>query len=127
MALTGTPAAASNWDDATCNGNFWASSGIQWDDALGLIVGYPGGGNVVTFFNSSPNPVVTFYGTVASHKCMTTTIGSTKGTDYPPDPALNGGLYYTGVNGRFAYVKSQDAFINWNSVSNSVWVLRLHP
>jgi uncharacterized membrane protein len=118
--------ATHSWDDSSCN-LIYAYSGLQWDSALGLIVGYPGGGNRIFFLNSGPADVVTAYGTVASHKCLNVSIGSQKGSDYPQDPEISNGVYFTGENQRFAYFPSLDLFVLVNRVSNNanVWILRL--
>ncbi len=115
------------WDDSSCN-IINAYSGLQWDSALGLLVGYPGGGNKIFFLNAGPSPVSTAYGNVASHKCLTVAVGSQKGVDYPQDPEMSNGAYSTGINQRFAYFPSLDIFVLANRVSNAAnaWTLRLN-
>src|SRR5262249_11892878 len=98
------------WDDPSCN-ILNAYSGLRWDPALGLLVGYPGGGNQIFLLNAGPSTIGTAYGDVPSHKCLTVAIGSQKGIDYPQDPEMANGAYFTGINQRFAYFPSQDAFV----------------
>jgi hypothetical protein len=114
------------WDDSSCS-LINAYTGLQFDSALGLLVGYPGGGNQIFFLNAGPNSVTTSYGTVPSHKCLNVTIGSQKGIDYPQDPEVQNGSYFTGINQRFAYFPSLDIFVLANRVTNNAnaWVLRL--
>jgi len=113
------------WDDPSCNGApVYQAMGLEWDSALGLMVGYPSFGNQIILLNSQPNAVVTNYGTVPSHKCLQVTIGSTKGTDYPPDSTNPSN--YTGGFGRFRYFPSLDIFVNVNDASNNAWILRLN-
>jgi hypothetical protein len=115
------------WDDPSCN-IINAYSGLQWDSALGLLVGYPGGGNQLFFLNSGRSEVNTAYGTVPSHKCLTVKVGSQKGIDYPQDPEMTNGEYFTGINQRFAYFPSLDTFILVNKLSYgaNAWILRLN-
>ncbi len=118
--------ATHTWDDPSCN-LITAYTGLQWDSALGLLVGYPGGGNRVFFLNAGPTSVSTSYGTVPSHKCLNVTIGTQKGVDYPQDPEMQNGSYFTGLNQRFAYFPSLDVFALVNRISSGAgaWILRL--
>ena len=113
------------WDNPSCNGApLYQAMGLEWDSALGLLVGYPSFGNQILLLNSQPNPVVTNYGTVPSHQCLQVTIGSTPGVDYPP--GSNDPSGYTGGFGRFRYFPSLDIFVNVNDASNNAWILRLN-
>jgi len=123
-----SPNKMENWKDAGCDLTY-RSGGLAWDSALGLMVGYPGGGNQVYFLNSGQKEVVTPFGTVPSHKCLDVTISKkpspVKGVDYPPDPEGTGHDTNLGVYGRFAYFPSLDAFVLVNGRDQDAWILRL--
>ena len=43
------------WDDPSCNGApVYQAMGLEWDSALGLMVGYPSFGNQIILLNSQP-------------------------------------------------------------------------
>ena len=113
------------WDNPSCN-LINAYTGFQWDSALRLLVGYPGGGNRIFLLNAGPTNVSTAYGQVPSHKCLTVTIGTRQGVDYPQDPQMMNGSYYTGENQRFGYFPSLDVFVLVNHISANAWILRLN-
>jgi hypothetical protein len=117
-----------NWKDAGCDLTY-RSGGLAWDSALGLMVGYPGGGNQIYLLNTGSKDMVTPFGTVPAHKCLDVTISKkpspVKGVDYPPDPEGTGHESNLGVYGRFAYFPSLDIFVLVNSRSQNAWILRL--
>lgn len=116
------------WKDSGCDLSY-RNGGLAWDSALGLIVGYPGGGNQVYFLNAGPKDMVTPFGTVPSHKCLNVAISSkpspAKGVDYPQDPEGTGRGANLGVYGRFAYFPSLDVFVLVNDRGQDAWILRL--
>jgi len=117
-----------SWKDSGCDLTY-RSGGLAWDSALGLMVGYPGGGNQVYFLNTGPKDVVTPLGTVPSHKCLDVTISQNplpvKGVDYPPDPEGTEREGNRGIFGRFAYFPSLDVFVLVNNRDQDAWILRL--
>ena len=116
------------WKDSGCD-LIYRNGGLAWDSALGLMVGYPGGGNQIYFLNTGPKEAVTSYGTVPPHKCLDVTISTkpapVKGVDYPPDPEGTGHDTNLGVYGRFAYFPSLDVFVVVNGRDQDAWILRL--
>jgi len=119
------------WNPASCDLTY-RNGGLAWDSALGLMVGYPGGGNQVYFLNTGPATVATPYGSVPSHQCLDVPISlnpaPAKGVDYPQDPEgtlpdQSGDNY--GVYGRFEYVPSLDVFVVMNDHTQNAWILRL--
>jgi len=98
------------WNNAGCD-LIYRNGGLAWDSTLGLMVGYPGGGNQVYLLNTGPKDMVTSFGGVPSHKCLDVPISMKpsplKGVDYPPDPEGTG-RDNNGVFGRFAYFPSLD-------------------
>jgi len=117
-----------NWNNAGCDLTY-RSGGLAWDSALGLMVGYPGGGNQVYLLNTGSKDMVTPFGTVPSHKCLDVEISMkpspVKGVDYPPDPEGTGYAANLGVYGRFAYFPSLDVFVLVNDRGQDAWILRL--
>ena len=107
----------------------YRNGGLAWDSALGLMVGYPGGGNQVYLLNTGPKDMVTPFGTVASHKCLDVAISTkpspVKGVDFPPDPEGTGRDGNLGIYGRFAYFPSLDIFVLVNERGRDAWILRL--
>jgi hypothetical protein len=116
------------WKDAGCDLTY-RSGGLAWDSALGLMVGYPGGGNQVYLLNTGAQDVVTPFGTVPSHKCLDVPISldptPVKGVDYPQDPEGTGKDSNLGINGRFAYSPSLDTFAMVNDRTQNAWTLQL--
>jgi Galactose oxidase, central domain len=116
------------WNNNGCDLTF-RSGGLAWDSALGLMVGYPGGGNQVYLLNTGPKDMVTPFGTVSSHRCLDVAVSTksspVKGVDYPPDPEGTGHEGNLGVYGRFAYFPSLDIFVLVNDRGRNAWVLRL--
>jgi hypothetical protein len=116
------------WKNSECHLTY-RNGGLAWDSALGLMVGYPGGGDQIYLLNTGPKDVVTPLGTVPSHKCLDVAISTkpspVKGVDYPPDPegAERGGNL--GIFGRFAYFPSLDVFVVVNNRYQDAWILRL--
>ncbi len=122
------PYTMQTWTNSGCDLTY-RNAGLAWDSALGLMVGYPGGGNQVYFLNAGPSPVSTPYGTVPSHQCIDVPISMNpspvKGVDYPQDPeGIPTGDNY-GVFGRFGYLPSLDAFVLMNDQTQNAWILRL--
>jgi len=115
------------WNNAGCD-LIYRNGGLTWDSALGLMVGYPGGGNQIYLLNTGPKDVATPFGSVASHRCLDVPISMktspVKGVDYPPDPEGTGGDA-NGVFGRFAYFPSLDVFVLVNNRGQDAWILRL--
>src|SRR5271165_1469507 len=122
------PYAMQTWSDPSCDLPY-RNGGLAWDSALGLMVGYPGGGNQVYLLNTGAQDVVTPFGTVPSHKCLDVPISlnpsPVKGVDYPQDPegSLNGSNW--GIYGRFRYFPSLDTFVVMNDRTKNVWTLQL--
>ena len=116
------------WTAAGCDLTY-RSGGLAWDSALGLMVGYPGGGNQAYFLNTGATTVVTPYGSVPSHQCLDVPISlkpsPVKGVDYPPDPEGSYQDANFGIYGRFEYVPSLDVFVVMNDHTQNVWILRL--
>ena len=116
------------WKDSGCDLTY-RNGGLAWDSALGLMVGYPGGGNQIYLLNASPKDIVTPLGTVPSHKCLDVSISQNpspvKGVDYPPDPEGTGREGNLGIFGRFAYFPSLDLFVLVNNRDEDAWILRL--
>ena len=116
------------WKDSGCDLTY-RSGGIAWDSALGVMVGYPGGGDQVYLLNTGPKDIVTPLGTVPSHKCldvsMSTKASPVKGLDYPADPEGTGHNANLGIFGRFAYFPSLDVFVLVNNRDDDAWILRL--
>ncbi len=119
---------AQAWNNNGCD-LIYRNSGLDWDSALGLMVGYPGGGNHVYLLNTGPKDMVTPFGTVASHKCLDVAISTkaspVKGVDYPPDPEGTGRDANIGTFGRFRYFPSLDIFVLVNDRNRDAWILRL--
>ena len=117
-----------NWKDAGCDLTY-RSGGLAWDSALGLMVGYPGGGNQIYLLNTGPKDVTTSFGIVHSHQCLDVAISTKpspeKGVDYPPDPEGTGHNTNLGIYGRFAYFPSLDIFVEVNNRDSDAWILRL--
>lgn len=126
--LLSAPYTMQSWSAAGCDLTY-RSGGLAWDSALGLMVGYPGGGNQFYFLNTGPNPVVTPFGSVPSHQCLDVPISPNptpvKGIDYPPDPEGSSRDANFGIYGRFEYVPSLDVFVVMNDHTQDVWILRL--
>src|SRR5271157_3735354 len=101
------------WSDPSCD-LIYRNSGLAWDSVLGLMVGYPGGGNQVYLLNTGAQDVVSPFGTVHSHKCLDVPISlnpsPVKGVDYPQDPEGTPVGNNLGIFGRFAYFPSLDTF-----------------
>lgn len=125
FSLTG---GTENWKNSGCD-LIYRNSGLAWDSALGLMVGYPGGGNQIYFLNTSSKDVSTPFGNVPSHKCLDVTVGTNaapvKGVDYPPDPEGTGHEGNIGIFGRFQYFPSLDIFVVVNNRDADAWILRL--
>ena len=122
------PYTLQTWSDPSCD-LVYRDSGLAWDSALGLIVGYPGGGNQVYLLNTGPQAVVTPFGTVLSHKCLDVPISLNpspqKGVDYPQDPEDASSGENWGIFGRFAYLPSLDTFVMMNDRTMNVWTMQL--
>ncbi len=122
------PYTMQSWTAAGCDLTY-RNGGLVWDSALGLMVGYPGGGNQAYFLNTGSAPVATPYGSVQSHACLDVPISlnpsPTKGVDYPPDPEGSYRDANFGIYGRFEYVPSLDVFVVMNDHTQNVWILRL--
>src|SRR5271157_2568924 len=116
------------WSDPSCD-LVYRDSGLAWDSALGLIVGYPGGGNQVYLLNTGAQEVVTPFGTVPSHKCLDVPISlnpsPVKGVDYPQDPESTSSGQNRGIFGRLAYLPSLDTFVMMNDRTKNVWTMQL--
>ncbi|MGO9516162.1 MAG: hypothetical protein ACLPND_03875 [Candidatus Korobacteraceae bacterium] len=116
------------WKDSGCDLTY-RNGGLAWDSALGLMVGYPGGGNQVYLLNTGSKDIVSPFGTVPSHKCLDVAISQkpspVKGEDYPPDPEGTGHNANLGIFGRFAYFPSLDIFVLINNRDQDAWILRL--
>lgn len=128
FSLSGMLGKAQTWKNHGCD-LIYRNSGLAWDSALGLMVGYPGGGNQVYLLNTGPKDIDTPFGTVPSHRCIDVTISKNpspvKGVDYPPDPEGTGHEGNIGVFGRFAYFPSLDVFAVVNNRDADAWILRL--
>ena len=122
------PYTMQSWSAGGCDLTY-RSGGLAWDSALGLMVGYPGGGNQVYFLNTGLNTVVTPFGSVPSHQCLDVPISPApspvKGVDYPQDPEGSYSDANFGVYGRFEYVPSLDLFVLVNDHTLNAWILRL--
>jgi uncharacterized membrane protein len=122
------PYTMQTWSDPSCD-LVYRSAGLAWDSVLGLMVGYPGGGNQVYLLNTGVQDVVTPFGTVSSHKCLDVPISlnpsPVKGTDYPQDPEGTPAGSNLGINGRFAYLPSLDTFVMANDRTKNAWTLQL--
>ncbi len=116
------------WSDSSCDLTY-RSGGLAWDSILGLMVGYPGGGNQVYLLNTGPNDVVTPFGTVPSHRCLDVPISlnpsPVKGVDYPQDPEGTSTDANLGIYGRFAYLPSLDTFVMVNDRTKNAWTMQL--
>ena len=116
------------WKDSGCD-LIYRNGGLAWDSKLGLMVGYPGGGDQVYLLNTSSKDMTTPFGTVPSHKCLDVAISKkaspAKGVDYPSDPEGTGHQANLGIFGRFAYFPSLDVFVVVNSKDADAWILRL--
>jgi hypothetical protein len=116
------------WKDSGCD-LIYRNGGLAWDSALGLMVGYPGGGNQVYLLNIGPKDKATPFGTVPSHQCLNVSVNGSpshvKGVDYPPDPEGTGRDGNLGIFGRFAYFPSLDLFVLVNNRDEDAWILRL--
>ena len=116
------------WSDPSCDLTY-RSGGLAWDSILGLMVGYPGGGNQVYLLNTGAQDVVTPFGTVPSHKCLDVPISMhpspVKGVDYPQDPEGTPIGANLGIYGRFAYFPSIDTFAMVNDRTKNAWTLQL--
>ncbi len=122
------PYAMQTWSDPSCD-IIYRDGGLAWDSALGLVVGYPGGGNQVYLLNTGPQDVVTAFGTVPSHKCLDVPISTNPspvlGTDYPQNPeGLTIGANL-GIFGRFGYYPSLDTFAMVNDRTKNAWTMQL--
>ncbi len=117
-----------NWSDPSCD-LVYRNGGLAWDGALGLMVGYPGGGNQAYLLNTSPQPIVTPFGTVPSYKCLDVPISlnpsPVKGVDYPQDPEGSNNGNNLGIFGRFAYFPSLDTFVVMNDRTRNAWTVQL--
>ena len=117
-----------SWSDPSCD-LVYRDGGLSWDSALGLMVGYPGGGNQVYLLNSGPQDIVTAFGTVRSHKCLDVPISlnpsPVKGVDYPQDPEGTSYNANLGIFGRFAYFASLDSFALVNDRTKNAWTVQL--
>ena len=126
--LLTSPYTLLTWSDPSCD-LVYRSGGLTWDSALGLMVGYPGGGNQVYLLNSGPQDVVTAFGTVRSHKCLDVPISlnpsPVKGVDYPQDPEGTNYDANLGIFGRFAYFASLDSFALVNDRTKNAWTVQL--
>jgi Galactose oxidase, central domain len=124
----GSPGGMQAWKDSGCDLTY-RSGGLAWDSALGLMVGYPGGGDQIYLLNTGSKDMVTPLGTVPSHKCLDASISANpspvKGVDYPPDPEGTGRDGNLGIFGRFAYFPSLDVFVLVNNRDQDAWILRL--
>ena len=122
------PYSMQNWNDPSCDLTY-RSGGLAWDSALGLVVGYPGGGNQVYLLNTGGQAVVTPFGTVQPQKCLDVPISlnpsPVKGVDYPQDPEGSGNDQNLGINGRFAYFPSLDTFAMVNDPTKNAWTMQL--
>ncbi len=122
------PYTMQSWAPTNCD-LVYRNAGLAWDSALGLMVGYPGGGNQVFFLNTGPNPVVTAFGTVPSHQCLDVPISQNptpvRGVDYPQDPEGTPAGQNYGIYGRFAYFPSLDTFALVNDRTKNAWSLQL--
>ena len=107
----------------------YRNGGITWDSKLGLMVGYPGGGNQVYLLNTGAQNVVTPFGTVAPHQCLDVPISlnpsPVKGVDYPQDPEGTSNNTNLGIYGRFAYLPSLDSFGMVNDGTKNAWTVQL--
>ena len=116
------------WSDPSCDLTY-RSGGLAWDSILGLMVGYPGGGNQVYLLNTGAQDVVTPFGTVPSHKCLDVPISlnpsPVKGVDYPQDPEGTPIGANLGIYGRFAYFPSLDTFAMVNDRTKNAWTMQL--
>ncbi len=122
------PYTMQSWTASGCDLTY-RSGGLAWDSALGLMVGYPGGGNEVYLLNTTPKDVVTPFGTVPTHQCLDIPISQNpspvEGIDYPPDPEGSFEDANFGVYGRFQYFPSLDVFVLVNDHTQNAWILRL--
>ena len=116
------------WSDPSCDLTY-RSGGLAWDSILGLMVGYPGGGNQVYLLNTGAQDVVTPFGTVPSHKCLDVPISMNpspvKGVDYPQDPEGTPIGANLGIYGRFAYFPSINTFAMVNDRTKNAWTVQL--
>lgn len=116
------------WTNNGCD-LIYRNGGLAWDSALGLMVGYPGGGNQIYLLNTSTKPIDTPFGSVPSHKCLDVTVSTNaspqSGGDFPQDPEGTGHQGNLGVFGRFRYFPSLDVFVVVNSRDHDAWILRL--
>ena len=126
--LLAPPYTMLTWSDPSCD-LIYRSGGLAWDSVLGLMVGYPGGGNQVYLLNTGSQDVVTPFGTVSSHKCLDVPISlnpsPVKGVDYPQDPEGTSSGNNLGIFGRFAYFPSLNTFVVMNDRTNNAWALQL--
>ena len=122
------PYTMQSWTAAGCDLTY-RSGGLAWDSALGLMVGYPGGGNQVYFLNPTTNSVVTPFGTVPSHQCLDVPISMNPspvmGIDYPQNPEGWQSDANFGIYGRFEYFPSLDVFAVVNDHTQDAWIIRL--
>ena len=122
------PYAMQTWTNPSCD-LIYRSGGLTWDSNLGLVVGYPGGGNQVYLLNTGPQPVTTPFGTVPSHQCLDVPISTNPspvlGTDYPPNPEGTGNDQNLGIFGRFGYFPSLDQFAVVNDHTKNAWTVQL--
>ncbi len=122
------PYTMTSWANPTCDLTY-RSGGLAWDGNLGLMVGYPGGGNQVYLLNTNPQPVVTPFGTIPPQQCLDVPISTNpspvQGVDYPQPPeGLSQGKNY-GIYGRFQYFPSLDTFALVNDRTMNAWTMQL--
>ena len=122
------PYAMQTWTNSSCD-LIYHDGGLTWDSSLGLVVGYPGGGNQVYLLNTGSQPVTTPFGTVPSHQCLDVPISTNPapvlGTDYPPNPEGTGNDQNLGIFGRFGYFPSLDQFAVVNDPTKNAWTVQL--
>jgi len=127
-----TKAQPTSWYAGSGCDLIYRNAGMDYDSKLGLIVIYPGGGYQVELLNSNPTPVVTHWGTIASHHCLDVALslkagGGVKGADYPQDPEGIGNNSNLGLYGRFRYLAQSDSFIMVNARNRTAWIASLTP
>ena len=122
------PYAMQTWTDPSCD-LIYRDGGLTWDSNLGLVVGYPGGGNQFYLLNTGVQPVTTPFGVVPSHKCLDVPISMNPspvlGTDYPPNPEGTSTGANLGIFGRFGYFPTFDQFAIVNDHTENAWSAQL--